>query len=90
MRSLTLLFILLCFTSTFSLLSQVSEAGCAVGIEHIKELNDQAIKNVGKDNPELLKTERIRLVGVLLLLSVHIQLEFEGTYTPCASTSAPQ
>ena len=35
----------------------IGESGCSVGIEHIKELNDQAIKNVEKDNPELLKSE---------------------------------
>lgn len=40
----------------------IGESGCAVGIEHIKELNDQAIKNVNKDNEELLKSERMMLI----------------------------
>ena len=40
----------------------VGEKGCAVGIEHIPELNDQALKNVNKDNPELLKSGRVTLV----------------------------
>lgn len=40
----------------------MGENGCAVGIEHIKELNDQAVKNVQKDNPDLLKSGRVILV----------------------------
>ena len=40
----------------------MGESGCTVGIEHIKELNDQAIKNVNKDSPELLKSERVMLI----------------------------
>ena len=36
----------------------VGESGCAVGIEHIQELNDLALKNVEKDCPDLLKSER--------------------------------
>ena len=46
-------------------LLQVGDTGCAVGIEHIKELNDQAIENVKKDSPELLQSERLMLVGRL-------------------------
>ena len=34
-----------------------------MGIEHIKELVDQSVKNVKKDNPDLLKEERIKLLG---------------------------
>jgi len=36
-----------------------------VGIEHIKELVDQSVKNVQKDNPDLLKQERIKLISKL-------------------------
>ena len=40
----------------------VGDTGCAVGIEHIPELTAISIKNIKKDNPELLKTDRILLV----------------------------
>ena len=42
---------------------QVGDKGYAVGIEHIKELNDQAIKNVEVDSPELLKSKQLTLLG---------------------------
>lgn len=42
---------------------QVGDKGYAVGIEHIKELNDQAIKNVEVDSPELLKSKKLTLLG---------------------------
>ena len=44
-------------------MAQVGPTGCVVGIEHIKELVDQSIKNVQKDNPDLLKEERIKLIS---------------------------
>lgn len=40
----------------------IGETGCAVGIEHIKELTDLSIKNMQKDNPDLLKSERVLLI----------------------------
>lgn len=40
----------------------VGETGCAVGIEHIKELTELSIKNVNKDNPDLLTSERVLLI----------------------------
>ena len=40
----------------------IGETGCAIGIEHIDKLNDMAVKNVQKDNPELLKSERVMLI----------------------------
>ena len=42
---------------------QVGETGCAIGIEHIKELNDQAILNIEKNNKHLLTSGRVKLVG---------------------------
>lgn len=42
---------------------QVGDKGYAVGIEHIKELNDQAIKNVEVDSPQLLKSKQLTLLG---------------------------
>lgn len=40
----------------------VGETGCTVGIEHIPELTEMSIHNINKDNPELLKSERILVV----------------------------
>lgn len=40
----------------------IGETGCAVGIEHIKELTDLSVKNIQKDNPDLLKSERVLLI----------------------------
>lgn len=41
----------------------VGEAGRVVGIELIPELVIVAIKNIQKDNPELLTSGRINFVG---------------------------
>ena len=40
----------------------VGETGCVVGIEHIQELTDASVRNINRDNPDLLKTERIQLI----------------------------
>eukprot|EP00731_Ephydatia_muelleri_P021986 Em0014g577a len=40
----------------------VGATGVVVGIEHIKELNDQAIENVKKHHRELLESKRLKLV----------------------------
>ena len=40
----------------------VGETGCTVGIEHIPELTRASIKNVMKDHPDLLKSERLLLI----------------------------
>ena len=53
--------------SLLLLVVEVGESGCAVGLEHIRELNDQAIKNVNKDHSDLLATERMRLIGKIAL-----------------------
>ena len=39
-----------------------------MGIEHIKELNDQAILNVMKKNKDLWDSERLKLIGNLFTL----------------------
>ena len=41
----------------------MGKTGCAVGIEHIKELNDQALLNVKKSHQNLLDSERLKLLG---------------------------
>ena len=40
----------------------VGPTGCTVGIEHIKELTDFSIKNIKKDQSDLLETERVILI----------------------------
>lgn len=59
---------------------QTGPTGRVVGIEHIDELVQMSIKNVQADDPELLSSGRIKLVGesgdvklkVMLLLSIEI------------------
>lgn len=59
---------------------QTGPTGRVVGIEHIDELVQMSIKNVQADDPELLSSGRIKLVGesgdvklkVMPLLSIEI------------------
>lgn len=37
--------------------------GKAIGIDHIPELVNKSIENVKKDKPELLTSERVKLLG---------------------------
>lgn len=37
----------------------VGETGCTVGIEHIQELTSTSLKNIRKDQPGLLESERV-------------------------------
>jgi protein-L-isoaspartate(D-aspartate) O-methyltransferase len=41
----------------------VGETGMAVGIDHIPEVVENKKKNIQKDKPALLKSNRIKLVG---------------------------
>ena len=62
---------------------QVGDKGCVVGIEHIKDLNDQAIKNVQVDSPELLKSKQLTLLG--RFIRTHISLHCD--LSMCCTTS---
>lgn len=42
---------------------QIGATGKVVGIEHIEELVRASVKNVQADDPELLTSGRIKLVG---------------------------
>lgn len=60
---------LLLFYSTFWIFTliiysilKVGPEGKVVGIEHIKELVDMSRKNIQKDRPDLLESQRIILV----------------------------
>lgn len=47
----------------FIVFMQVGPSGKVVGIDHIDELVQSAIKNVQTDDPEFLASGRIKLVG---------------------------
>lgn len=40
----------------------VGESGCTVGIEHIPDLTALSIRNIKKDHPKLLESERLLLI----------------------------
>lgn len=42
---------------------QVGPKGKVIGIDHIKELVDDSISNVKKDDPSLITSGRIKLIG---------------------------
>lgn len=44
---------------------QMGPTGKAVGVEHIKELVHESIRNVQEDDPTLLSSGRVKLVGEL-------------------------
>lgn len=46
--------------------SQVGPKGKVIGIDHIKELVDDSINNVKKDDPSLITSGRVTLVGKTL------------------------
>lgn len=37
--------------------------GKVIGIDHIKELVDDSVNNVKKDDPDLISSGRIKLIG---------------------------
>lgn len=43
--------------------SQVGPKGKVIGIDHIKELVDDSINNVKKDDPGLITSGRVKLIG---------------------------
>lgn len=44
---------------------QVGPKGKVIGIDHIKELVDDSVNNVKKDDPSLLSSGRVKLLGEL-------------------------
>ena len=45
----------------------VGPSGLAVGIDHIKELVDTSRANINKDHPELIESNRVKLIGKWLV-----------------------
>lgn len=46
-----------------SVLLQVGPKGKVIGIDHIKELVDDSISNMKKDDPSLITSGRVKLIG---------------------------
>lgn len=44
---------------------QVGPKGKVIGIDHIKELVDDSINNVKKDDPSLITSGRVKLLGMI-------------------------
>lgn len=42
---------------------QVGPKGKVIGIDHIKELVDDSVSNVKKDDPSLITSGRVKLIG---------------------------
>ncbi|XP_065901771.1 protein-L-isoaspartate(D-aspartate) O-methyltransferase-like isoform X2 [Dysidea avara] len=68
----------------------VGPTGCVVGIEHIKELVDQSVKNVQKDNPDLLKEERIKLIAGDGRLGYPDDAPYDAIHVGAAAATIPQ
>lgn len=47
---------------------QVGPNGKVIGIDHIKELVDDSITNVKKDDPSLITSGRVELIGKISLV----------------------
>lgn len=47
---------------------QVGPKGKVIGIDHIKELVDDSINNVKKDDPSLITSGRVKLIGRMSLM----------------------
>lgn len=50
------------------MLLQVGPKGKVIGIDHIKELVDDSISNVKKDDPSLITSGRVKLIGKMSLM----------------------
>ncbi|MEQ2187094.1 hypothetical protein GOODEAATRI_001001 [Goodea atripinnis] len=48
----------------------VGPKGKVIGIDHIKELVDDSINNVKKDDPSLITSGRVKLIGKILWMKV--------------------
>ncbi len=42
---------------------KVGEKGLAVGIDHIPELVNMSVANIRKDQPGLLESNRVKMIG---------------------------
>lgn len=54
------------------LASQVGPKGKVIGIDHIKELVDDSLTNVKKDDPNFITSGRVTLMGEVELLKCNI------------------
>ncbi|XP_073949392.1 protein-L-isoaspartate (D-aspartate) O-methyltransferase isoform X2 [Choristoneura fumiferana] len=68
----------------------LGEKGRVVGIEHIPELVKLATKNINQDNPALLATERIKLVGGDGRAGYEPEAPYNAIHVGAAAPSLPQ
>lgn len=68
----------------------VGPTGCAVGIEHIDKLTEQAVKNVKRDNPELLASERLILVTGDGRLGYPEKAPYDAVHVGAAAGAVPK
>ncbi|XP_003386326.3 PREDICTED: protein-L-isoaspartate(D-aspartate) O-methyltransferase-like [Amphimedon queenslandica] len=68
----------------------VGSTGCAVGIEHIKELNDQGKLNVNKNNKHLMESDRLRLIEGDGRLGYPDLAPYDAIHVGAAAPTVPQ
>lgn len=51
---------------------QVGPKGKVIGIDHIKELVDDSVTNVKKDDPSFITSGRIKLLGKMRFFCIEI------------------
>lgn len=61
---------------------QVGPTGKAVGIEHIEQLVHESMRNVKEDDPTLLSSGRVKLLGELFRIVVAVQILLPGAIYP--------
>lgn len=42
---------------------KVGESGIAVGIDHIPELVNMSVENIRRDQPDLIESNRVKMLG---------------------------
>ncbi|XP_047986400.1 protein-L-isoaspartate(D-aspartate) O-methyltransferase isoform X2 [Leguminivora glycinivorella] len=68
----------------------VGETGRVIGIEHIPELVQMATKNIKKDNPALLTSERIKLIAGDGRVGYEAEAPYSAIHVGAAAPTLPQ
>ncbi|CAB0033646.1 unnamed protein product [Trichogramma brassicae] len=68
----------------------VGQSGTVVGIEHMPELQEMAKRNIENDNPELLQSERIKLVVGDGRLGYPSKAPYDAIHIGAAAPEAPK
>ena len=67
----------------------VGPTGCTVGIEHISHLTELATKNIKRDNPDLLTSERVTLMTGDGRLGYLEKAPYDAIHVGAAADSVP-